>query len=61
MLGSPLAVADDRISSYIARNGGSGHFYTDWFYLGSSDYFCCNETNSLLYGFDNTFSSVHWG
>jgi hypothetical protein len=50
---------NDRISSFIARNSQSGHFYTDWFYGGTSYSFCCNQQVLSLGGYDNTFSSVH--
>jgi hypothetical protein len=52
---------NDRISSFIARNSQSGHFYTDWFYSGTGYSFCCNQLVPSLGGYDNTFSSVHRG
>jgi hypothetical protein len=48
----------DRISSFKARNGLEGHFYTDWFYGGTGYYFCCNDWAWTLGSYDNTFSSV---
>jgi hypothetical protein len=50
---------NDRISSFKGRNSELGAFYTDWFYSGTADQFCCNELAYSLGGFDNTFSSVH--
>jgi hypothetical protein len=50
---------NDRISSFIAKNGQTGHFFTDWFYSGASYGFCCNHWVPSLGGYDNTFSSVH--
>lgn len=50
---------NDRIGSFIARNGETGHFYTDWFYGGTSYVFCCNQQQGNLGSFNNTFSSVH--
>ena len=49
---------NDKISSFIARNGETGSFWTDWLYLGSSWSFCCNTQQPSLGGYDNTFSSV---
>lgn len=50
---------NDRISSFVAHNSESGHFFTDWFYGGTTWYFCCNVQVTYLGGYDNTFSSVH--
>jgi len=52
---------NDRISSFVAKNGLDGHFFTDWFYSGTGYYFCCNQNVPSLGSFDNTFSSVHEG
>jgi hypothetical protein len=52
---------NDRVSSFKARNSLNGHFYTDWFYGGTSYSFCCNQQAASLGSFDNTFSSVHQG
>jgi len=49
----------DRISSFKAQNSQTGHWYTDWFYNGSSWYICCNAQQSSLGSFNDTFSSVH--
>ena len=49
----------DRISSFKAQNSQTGHWYVDWFYLGSTWSFCCNVMQPLLGGYDDTFSSVH--
>ncbi len=50
---------NDRISSYWALNSETGAFYTDGFYGGYIDYFCCNEkVSSLSSTFDNRISSV---
>jgi hypothetical protein len=50
---------NDRISSFKARNGLTGSFYTDWFYGGTGYYFCCYQQITSLGSYDNTFSSVH--
>jgi hypothetical protein len=50
---------NDRISSFMARNGQSGKFWTDWFYTGVSYYFCCNQQVASLGSYSNTFSSVY--
>lgn len=51
---------NDRVSSYRARNGETGSFYTDWFHGGTADHFCCNETVPILGGgFNDAFSSVY--
>ena len=50
---------NDRISSFKAKNSDTGHWYTDWFYGGTSWYFCCNVQQPFLGSFDDTFSSVH--
>lgn len=50
---------NDRVSSFIVRNGQEGHFYTDWFYGGTGYYFCCSQMVNGLGSYDNTFSSVH--
>jgi hypothetical protein len=50
---------NDRISSYVALNGEYGHFFTDWFYSGTSYAFCCNQLVPALGAYDNSFSSVH--
>lgn len=50
---------NDRISSYKARNGESGRFFEDWYGGGASSGFCCNQTEPVLGGDDNTFSSVY--
>lgn len=49
---------NDKVSSFKARNGETGSFYTDWFYGGSFWSFCCNSQISSLGGYNNTFSSV---
>ena len=49
---------NDRISSYKARNGETGAFYVDWFYGGARWSFCCNQQNTNLGTFSNTFSSI---
>jgi len=49
---------NDRMSSFKARNGETGRFWTDWFNGGSSWPFCCNSQVSGLGAYDNTFSSV---
>jgi hypothetical protein len=49
---------NDRISSFSVRNSMSGRFWTDWFYGGTSYYFCCNQWVGSLGSYDNTFSSV---
>jgi hypothetical protein len=50
---------NDRVSSFKARNGLSGYFFTDWFYGGTVYQFCCSQNVPSLGAFDNTFSSVH--
>jgi len=50
---------NDRISSFVARNSETGHFYTDWFYSGTGYYFCCNQQVGSLGSYSDTFSSVH--
>ncbi len=50
---------NDRIGSFKAQNYGSGLFYTDWLYGGTTYSFCCNQNVASLGSFDNTFSSVH--
>ena len=50
---------NDRISSYVALNSEYGHFFTDWFFSGTSYGFCCNQQVPALGTFDNSFSSVH--
>lgn len=50
---------NDRVSSYKAKNGETGAFFTDWFHAGAPDNFCCNEGLTTLGGFDNAFSSVY--
>lgn len=49
---------NDRISSFKARNGETGTFYTDWFYGGGPWSFCCNGQVANLGGANNTFSSI---
>ena len=49
---------NDRISSFKARNGEGGRFWTDWFYTGTYWSFCCNQQSASLGGYDNTFSSI---
>jgi hypothetical protein len=49
---------NDRISSIRGRNGETGKFWSDWFYLGPSWSFCCNANVSSLGSLNNTFSSV---
>jgi hypothetical protein len=49
---------NDRISSFIALNGQSGRFWTDWFFSGSPYGFCCNQQIPSLGSYDNTFSAV---
>jgi hypothetical protein len=50
---------NDRISSFKAQNSQTGHWYTDWFYGGSSWYFCCNVQQPSLGAYNDIFSSVH--
>jgi hypothetical protein len=50
---------NDRISSFVVRNGQSGAFWTDWLYSGTKYNFCCNSQVPALGGYDNTFSSVY--
>lgn len=50
---------NDRISSFMALNSESGHFFTDWFYGATTWGFCCNQQVPGLGAYDNTFSSVH--
>jgi hypothetical protein len=50
---------NDRISSFKVQNSQTGHWYTDWFYGGSSWYFCCNTQQPILNAYDDTFSSIH--
>jgi hypothetical protein len=50
---------NDRISSLKGRNNVASHFFTDWFYGGTSYYVCCNTQLTSLGAYDNTFSSVH--
>ena len=49
---------NDRISSFKAQNYETGAFYTDWFYGGNVDGFCCNAQVSSLGTFNDTFSAV---
>lgn len=49
---------NDRISSFKAKNGLNGRFWTDWFYGGTAYYFCCNQQVTVLGSFDNTFSAI---
>lgn len=50
---------NDRVSSYKAKNGETGVFYTDWFHGGAPHNFCCNQGLTTLGGFNNAFSSVY--
>jgi hypothetical protein len=50
---------NDRISSFRSRNCGSGYFWTDWFGGGNWYRFGCNQSVSILYGWNDTFSSVY--
>ena len=50
---------NDRISSFKSVNSGSGKFWTDWFYGGTSWGFCCNVQTPFLGTFNDTFSSVY--
>ena len=50
---------NDRISSFKVQNSQTGHWYTDWFYGGSSWYFCCNSQVPFLNAYNDLFSSVH--
>lgn len=49
---------NDKISSFKARNGETGAFFTDWLYSGSQWSFCCNQQLTSLGAYDNTFSSI---
>lgn len=49
---------NDRISSFVALNGQSGRFWTDWFFSGTSYSFCCNQQIPSLGSYNNTFSSI---
>lgn len=50
---------NDRISSYIVVNGGSGKFWSDWWYGGTGYYFCCNSSVSYVGASQNDiYSSV---
>jgi hypothetical protein len=49
---------DDRISSFKARNSETGRFFTDWLYGGSIWSFCCNQQQTSLGGYNDTFSSI---
>jgi hypothetical protein len=49
---------NDRISSFKARNGETGAFFTDWLYNGSQWSFCCNQQLPQLGAYNNTFSSI---
>jgi hypothetical protein len=51
---------NDAVSSYRARNGYSGTFYSEWFGGGAATDFCCYASVSALSASkDNTFSSVY--
>jgi hypothetical protein len=51
---------NDRISSFKARNGASGEFWTDWFASGTGLGFCCSSNiSSLPSNLDNAFSSMY--
>ena len=50
---------NDRISSFVGQSSQSGRFWTDWFYLGTSYTFCCNQQVPSLGSYDNSFSSVY--
>lgn len=51
---------NDSISSYRARNGYSGTFYSEWFAGGAATSFCCyTNVGTLPASKDNTFSSVY--
>jgi hypothetical protein len=50
---------NDRISSFVALNSETGHFFSDWFYGGGQYGFCCNWQIPGLGSWDDTFSSVH--
>lgn len=50
---------DNRISSYIAINGGAGYFYLNTYYSGQYFTFCCGDRSAALNGtFNNTISSL---
>jgi hypothetical protein len=49
---------NDAVSSFKVRNSETGRFTSDWFYGGSSWWFCCNSTFSTLGAWNNTFSAV---
>jgi hypothetical protein len=50
---------NDRISSYLVVNGGSGTFYEHISYGGRTDSFCCAQSVSNVGStFNDTFSSV---
>lgn len=49
---------NDRISSFKAKNGLYGRFWTDWFYGGTAYYFCCNQNIPTLGPYNDTFSAV---
>lgn len=49
---------NDAISSFKGRNAETGRFTTDWFFNGTSYYFCCNSQVPSLGQWNNTFSSV---
>ena len=52
---------NDRISSFKAQNSTTGRFWTDWFYGGTADYFCCNQTVPYVGdAFNDTFSSFQY-
>lgn len=51
---------NDTVSSYRARNGYSGTFYSEWFAGGAATTFCCYvNVGTLPAAKDNTFSSVY--
>jgi hypothetical protein len=52
---------NDRISSFVAKNGQSGVFWTDWLYTGTRFSFCCNGQFGSLGGFNDSFSSLFRG
>ncbi len=49
---------NDRISSFVVKNGESGVFWTNWLYSGTRFTFCCNSAFGSLGSFNDTFSSV---
>jgi hypothetical protein len=50
---------NDRVSSFVGRNGESGRFFTDWYEGGDRYDFCCDAEVPYLDSFDDTFSSAY--